>query len=742
MSIQRGTPFPLGASFDGVGTNFSVFSSTADEVHLCLFDRRGHEIRLALPGKTAGYWHGYLHGVRPGQLYGFRACGPYNPGSGLLFNPNKLLADPYARALSGKLRWHPSLLGRRRKDRGAAPEARDTARYVPRSVVADPFFDWEGDRPPRTPWCETLMYEAHVRGLTASHPQVPSELRGTYAGLCEPALIDHLRSLGVTTLALLPVHHFVTEQHLARKGLTNFWGYNPLGYFAPHAAYAASELPGSQVPEFKAMVKHLHRAGLEVVLDVVFNHTAEGNERGPVLSFKGLDNLVYYRTKPDRPDLYEDFSGCGNALDTRQPQVVRFIMDCLRYWVTEMHVDGFRFDLAAALIRDERDLNWSAPLLSAIGQDPTLRHVKLVAEPWDLGPDGYCVGGFPYPWSEWNGQYRDVVRDYWRGQEGMLGALASRLTGSADIYGPSGRSACASVNFVTCHDGFTLRDLVSHNRRHNEPNGEDNRDGETHNRSWNCGVEGGTEDPRVNALRATQQRNLLTTLLLSRGVPLLLAGDEMGRTQGGNNNAYCQDNRTTWLDWRHMDRGLLEFTKNLVRLRTQSTAFRRSGFCADGQEPVSYGRAGPGHYGCAQNTQVRATDGCEIAWFRPDGKAMSERDWEVPFARALTVLFEEPATAGGARGTYLLMFNAGSEALTFALPDEPPGTSGWICVLDTSSVDSTSEIPCTGRAIELPPRSTRVLRRATDCDGYPMTPPRSNARNSLKPPRRQPAIGR
>jgi isoamylase len=546
MRVLPGQPFPLGATFDGIGTNFSVFSESADGVELCLFDEEGDEIRVELPEVTAFCWHGYLPNIGIGQRYGFRVHGPWAPERGHRFNPSKLLLDPYAKAIEGQVSWNEAVFPYRFDAPDSSRNDSDSAPYMPKSVVVIPYFDWGNDRHPRTPWHETIIYETHVIGLTRNHPAIPSELRGTYAGLAHPAMVEYLKNLGVTAVELLPVHQFIHDAHLLEKGLRNYWGYNSIGYFAPHNEYSSMGQLGQQVQEFRQMVKLLHQADIEVILDVVYNHTAEGNHLGPMLCFKGLDNAAYYRLVADDPRYYMDYTGTGNSLNMRHPHVLQLIMDSLHYWVEEIHVDGFRFDLASTLARELHDVDRLSAFFDLIHQGPIVNQAKLIAEPWDVGEGGYQVGNFPPLWSEWNGKYRDTVRDYWRGIDQTLGEFAYRFTGSSDLYETTGRRPFASVNFITAHDGFTLRDLVSYNNKHNEANGEENRDGESHNRSWNCGAEGPTDDPEVNILRAQQQRNFLTTLFLSQGIPMLLGGDEIGRTQRGNNNAYCQDNEISW----------------------------------------------------------------------------------------------------------------------------------------------------------------------------------------------------
>ncbi|MCU1495819.1 MAG: glycogen debranching protein [Acidimicrobiaceae bacterium] len=668
-ALSPGKPYPLGATYDGVGTNFSIFSEVAERVELCLFDASGHETRYVLPDETAQIQHGYFPGVGPGQRYGFRVQGPWKPSQGLRCNPEKLLLDPYGKAVDGALRWRRSLFGHQQGDESRVSRS-DSAPAMPRSVVISPFFDWGNDRPPETPWHKTTVYELHVKGITARHPAVPEELRGTYAGLGTPEVIDHLLSLGVTAVELQPVHQFVHEQHLVEHGLRNYWGYNSICYLAPHAEYSASGSLGQQVQEFKQLVKTLHAAGIEVLLDVVYNHTAEGNHLGPMLSYKGIDNAAYYRLLAEDPRYYVDYTGTGNTLNVRNPHVLQLLMDSLRYWVTEMHVDGFRFDLASALARTLHEVDRLSAFFDIIQQDPVISQVKLIAEPWDVGEGGYQVGNFPPLWSEWNGQYRDCVRDYWRGQERTLPELAYRLTGSSDLYGHGGRKPWASINFVTCHDGFTLADLVSYNEKHNEANGEDNRDGEEHNRSWNCGVEGPTDDPEIVSLRRRQVRNLLATLLISQGVPMLSSGDEIGRTQRGNNNAYCQDNELSWLDWEHADEDVLDFTRKLTALRHDHPVFHRRRWF--------------------QGRPLHGAGVSDIAWFSPEGKEMTEADWQVSFAKALGMFLngaELPSSpVYGERildDSFFVVLNSYWEPVEFVLPDERFGSS-WSYVLDTA----------------------------------------------------------
>jgi isoamylase len=696
MDIWPGEPYPLGATWDGTGTNFSVFSEVATKVELCLMDERGRERRVSLPEVSAYCWHGYVPGVGPGQRYGYRVHGPYHPGRGERCNPSKLLVDPYAKAIEGRVRWDESVFGYRFSDPDGRRNRKNSARNVPWSVVVNPYFDWAHDRPPRREWHETVIYEAHVKGLTRLHPGVPPEKRGTYAGLAEPPIIEYLLGLGVTAVELMPVHQFIHDHYLDERGLRNYWGYNSIGFFAPHNEYSSSGERGAQVQEFKYMVKRLHEAGIEVILDVVYNHTAEGNHLGPTLAFRGLDNAAYYRLMPDEPRYCMDFTGTGNSMNMLHPHVMQLIMDSLRYWVVEMHVDGFRFDLAAALARELIEVDRLATFFHIIQQDPVISQVKLIAEPWDVGEGGYQVGNFPALWSEWNGKYRDTVRDFWRGAEATLGEFGYRFTGSSDLYGSTGREPFASINFVTAHDGFTLRDLVSYDHKHNDANGEDNNDGEGFNRSWNSGVEGDTDDPTVRALRAKQQRNLLATLFLSQGVPMLLMGDEVGRTQKGNNNAYCQDNELSWMRWDDMDGELLAFTRRLIALRHGHPVFQRRRWF--------------------QGMSIRGTDRTDIGWFKPDGSEMTEEDWRVSFAKALGVFLNGQGILGrGTRGERLsdddfyVLFNAHHEPLDFRIP-ETLGAAAWTVELDTSRpTRDGSQDP--GVPFQVDARCTMVLRR-------------------------------
>jgi glycogen operon protein len=616
MKLRPGRPYPLGAHYDGHGTNFALFSEAATRVELCMFDDSGRENHFALPEATGFVWHGFAIGGGPGQRYGFRVHGPYNPAEGKRCNPAKLLIDPYAQAIEGLPEWNEALYAYVPGDPDGAPSNADSGPFAPRSIVTNPWFDWHDDRQPRHPWNHAIVYEVHVKGFTQTHPDVPEDLRGKYLGLASRPAIEHLKRLGVTAVELLPIHQFVHTQHLQDKGLRNYWGYDSIGFFAPHNEYASRGQRGEQVMEFKQMVKTLHQADIEVFLDVVFNHTAEGNHLGPMLSFKGIDNLAYYRTTQDTR-YYMDYTGTGNTLNMRHPNVLQLLMDSLRYWIQEMHVDGFRFDLASALARELHDVDRLSAFFDLIQQDPVVSRVKLIAEPWDVGEGGYQVGNFPTLWSEWNGKYRDTVRDYWRSQDSSLGEFAYRFTGSSDLYAETGRRPYASINFVTAHDGFTLRDLVSYNDKHNEANKEDNKDGTNDNRSWNCGAEGPANDDTVNGLRSRQQRNFLATLLLSQGVPMINGGDEIGRTQRGNNNAYCQDDEISWHDWKNVDEPLLLFTRMLVDLRKKHRIFHRRRWF--------------------QGRPLHGTDVKDIAWFTPQGKEMTDEDWSVGYAKSLGV---------------------------------------------------------------------------------------------------------
>ncbi len=671
--VWPGTAYPLGATFDGTGTNFAIFSEVAEKVELCLFDADGNEERIRLPEMDGYVWHAFLPGIQPGQRYGYRVHGPYDPSQGLRCNPNKLLLDPYAKAIDGPVDWDPSVFGYD-FDSGERNDE-DSAAHMPKSVVVNPYFDWGVDRPPRTPYHKTVIYEAHVKGLTMTHPDVPEELRGTYAAIAHPAVVSYLQELGVTAIELMPVHQFVQDDTLQQKGLRNYWGYNTIGFFAPHNEYASNTDNGMQVQEFKGMVRTLHEAGIEVILDVVYNHTAEGNHLGPTLSFKGIDNRAYYRLVEDDPQYYMDYTGTGNSLNARTPQALQLIMDSLRYWITEMHVDGFRFDLASTLARELHAVDRLSAFFDLVHQDPVVSQVKLIAEPWDVGEGGYQVGNFPALWTEWNGKYRDTVRDFWRGEPSTIGEFASRLTGSADLYQHSGRRPVASINFVTAHDGFTLNDLVSYNEKHNEANGEGNNDGESHNRSWNCGVEGPTVDKKVLTLRARQRRNFLATLMLSQGVPMLLHGDELGRTQQGNNNGYCQDSPLTWIHWDEVDEGLQQFTRTVTRLRREHPTFRRRRFFHG--RPVRRGAEDPVQ---------------DVAWLTPGGDLMTEDDWDAGFSKSIAMYLNgHGIRETDERGEYVvddhfyLAFNAHHEPIEYCLPSEEyAGT--WTVVLDTAQM--------------------------------------------------------
>jgi glycogen operon protein len=708
MQVWPGTAYPLGATWDGSGTNFALFSEAAEQVELCLLSPEGGEdgeTRLELTEVDGFVWHCYLPGVGPGQRYGYRVHGPYDPRRGQRCNPAKLLLDPYGKAVEGSLRWNEALFSYRFGD-PATLNRTDSAPYMPRCVVVNPYFDWADDRPPHTPYHETLIYEAHVRGLTLRNPDVPAELRGSYTGLASQSVIDHLTRLGVTAVELMPVHQFVPEQRLADRGLTNYWGYNTLSFFAPHNAYSSAVEPHGQVAEFKAMVRALHKAGIEVILDVVYNHTAEGGALGPTLSFRGIDNAAYYHLSGSDPATYLDYTGCGNSLNVRHPHALQLIMDSLRYWVMEMHVDGFRFDLAAALARELHEVDRLATFFELVQQDPVVSQVKLIAEPWDVGQGGYQVGKFPPLWSEWNGKYRDTVRDFWRGVPATLPEFASRLTGSSDLYETSARRPVASVNFVTCHDGFTLADLVSYNAKHNEANAENNADGTNDNRSWNCGTEGPADDPAVVELRARQVRNFLVTLFCSQGVPMLLAGDELGRTQQGNNNAYCQDNEISWVDWEGASKyaDVLDFARSLAQLRREHPVFRRRRFFR--------GKPADGDAGGLR----------DIIWLAPSGTPMAEGNWRDGQQLSVGVFLNGAAISEpGPRGdtvrddSFLLLFNARGEPVTFRLPGASYAT-GWEPVLDTSRPAGPDPAGATslgsGASVRVPARTVIVLRAA------------------------------
>jgi len=678
--VWPGKPYPLGASWDGEGVNFSIFSEQAHQVELCIFDAKGRRElhRLKMPERTDQVWHCYLPEARPGLVYGYRVHGPYDPARGLRFNHNKLLLDPYAKQIQGDVRWSDAnfsyKVGHQRED--LSFDRRDSASGMPKGIVIDPAFTWGADQPPRIPWHESVIYELHVKGFTMRHPDVPPNLRGTYAGLATAPVIDYLTKLGVTAVELMPVQYFIDDRLLVDRGLRNYWGYNTLGFFSPEPRYAGVDPIG----EFKTMAKVLHSAGIEVILDVVYNHTAEGNQLGPTLSFRGIDNPAYYRLLPDNPRYYMDYTGTGNSLNMRHPRVLQLIMDSLRYWVQEMHVDGFRFDLAATLARELHEVDRLGAFLDIIQQDPVLSQTKLIAEPWDLGEGGYQVGKFPAGWAEWNDRYRDAVRAYWKGDGGLIGELAYRITGSSDLYEGNGRRPYASINFVTAHDGFTLRDLVSYNEKHNEANGEENRDGTNNNLSWNCGVEGPTEDPAVNALRVQQSRNFIATLLLSQGVPMILAGDGVGHSQQGNNNAYCQDNEISWLNWdlNESDRQLLDFMRRMIMLRKKHPVFRRRHFF--------------------QGRPIKGAGIKDILWLTPEGREMTDDEWKQSSAQCLGVFLagdglldrgerNEPITDDN----FLLLMNASHEIVPFTLPGLEP-EFGWRALVDTSWSDNRKRV--------------------------------------------------
>ena len=696
-NLYPGKPYPLGAIWDGNGVNFALYADNATAVDLCLFSSPDDEkefARFRLTERTHHVWHAYLDGGAPGLLYGYRVHGPYEPHNGHRYNPNKLLIDPYAKAISGTIAWSDALFGYKIGDpeEDLSYSEIDSAPYLPKCAVIDENFDWEGDTPIQLPYHKSIIYEAHVKGFTKLHPDIPENIRGTYAGLAHPVTIQYLKGLGVTAVELMPVHHFISDRHLQDRGLTNYWGYNTIGFFAPDVRYSSSGVRGEQVTEFKNMVKSLHQAGIEVILDVVYNHTGEGNHLGPTVSFRGIDNAAYYRLTEDRR-YYMDYTGTGNTLNANLPNVLRLLMDSLRYWILEMHVDGFRFDLASTLARELHEVDRLSAFFDIIHQDPVISRVKLIAEPWDIGEGGYQVGKFPQGWAEWNGLYRDCIRDFWRGADSMLGEFAARFTGSPDLYQGDYRRPTASINFITAHDGFTLNDLVSYNNKHNKANGENNQDGENHNRSWNCGHEGPSRDPAIVQLRQQQKRNFMTTLMLSQGVPMLVAGDEISRTQKGNNNAYCQDNEISWLNWKKADKELLGFTRQLVHFRRKHPAFRRRRWF--------------------QGQPIKGIE--EIAWFLHDGNEMTEEHWNSHFAKTLGVfLFGKGIHALGPKGeqitddSFYLIFNAHHEALTFVLPPEKFGKE-WIKIIDTTTskiepqgtYQAQEEIVVAGRSIVL-----------------------------------------
>ncbi|CAM4057182.1 isoamylase [Pedobacter westerhofensis] len=699
LNIFPGKPFPLGSSWDGNGVNFTLYSENATAVELCLFDPDNDEketMRFSITEQTDLTWHIYVQGLAPGQLYGFRVYGPFEPENGHRFNPNKLLLDPYAKAISGIIDWNDSLFSYKVGDpeEDLSFSETDSAPYIPKSVVIDPSFDWGDDQRPNTPYYNTVIYEAHVKGFTKLHPDIPEDIRGTYAGIGHQVTIDYLKSLGITAIELMPVHHFVADRHLLEKALTNYWGYNTLGFFAPDVRYCSGGKQGQQVTEFKSMVKALHQAGIEVILDVVYNHTAEGNEKGPTLSFKGIDNSSYYRLTEDKR-YYMDYTGTGNTLNAYLPNVLRLLMDSLRYWITEMHVDGFRFDLAATLARELHEVNRLSAFFDIIHQDPTISQVKLIAEPWDIGEGGYQVGKFPIGWAEWNGKFRDCIRDYWSGSENTLPEFADRITGSADLY-KDYRKPTASINFITAHDGFTLHDLVSYNEKHNDANGEDNQDGESNNRSWNCGAEGPTDDQDIIALRMKQKRNFLTTLFLSQGVPMLLAGDELGRTQQGNNNSYCQDNEISWLDWEAADQDLRGFTSSLIRLRREHAVFSRKNWF--------------------KGQPLKANGIEDIAWFLPDGSPMDDEHWNEGAAKSVATFLNgkglntlDDAGNKVVDDSFYMIFNAHEEEIQYQLPGDEYGGE-WRIIIDTASAAPVSatlifapgtQVPVGGRTVVL-----------------------------------------
>ncbi|MCB0998443.1 MAG: glycogen debranching protein GlgX [Acidimicrobiales bacterium] len=703
MRIWPGSSLPLGATFDGVGTNVAVFSDVADAVELCVFDDDGAETRVELPERSGSVWHGYLPDLDAGARYGFRVHGPYDPANGHRCNPNKLLLDPYARAVEGGIEWQQAAFGYPFGE----PEGRDdtdSAPVTPKGIVVNPYFDWALDQPLHVPWADTIIYEAHVKGATMRHPDVDEDLRGTYAGIAHPAFVDHLQQLGVTTLELLPVHQFAHDAHLVERGLRNYWGYNTLNFFSPHHEYSHRGEQGQQVQDFKLMVRTLHEAGIEVILDVVYNHTAEGNHLGPTLSFRGLDNAAYYRLVDDDKRYYMDYTGTGNTLNMRHPYVLQMVMDSLRYWAEEMHVDGFRFDLASTLARTLHEVDRLSAFFDLVQQDPVISRMKLIAEPWDVGDGGYQVGNFPPQWAEWNGKYRDCIRDTWAGAPHTLGEFANRVTGSSDLYEAAGRRPHASINFITAHDGFTMRDLVSYDHKHNDANGEDNRDGESHNRSWNGGAEGPTDDADIEALRAQRMRNLMTTLLLSQGVPMILGGDELARTQEGNNNAYCQDNELSWFDWSSIDTEQLAFTRAVVALRRAHPTFRRRRFF--------------------QGRQLHGSEVTDLAWYTCEGEPMKDEQWDDGELGALTVFLGGDHIETGARGEqvhdddFLWFVNPSPDTCRFEIPGDHGGT--WTVAIDTASgvVEPSEPIVLDG-GCDVPGRSLLVATRARDAEDTP-----------------------
>ncbi|MCF2517027.1 glycogen debranching protein GlgX [Dyadobacter sp. CY351] len=703
LKVLPGNPFPLGSTFDGNGVNFAVFSENAEEVNLCLF-KSEHDteeyIKIKIEEVTHHVWHVYIPGLKPGQLYGYRVAGPYEPEKGHRFNPNKLLVDPYSRALAGDLKWDDALFGYEigHEEGDLSFSESDSAPFIPKSIVIDGQFDWEDDRRPEIPYHDSIIYEAHVKGLTMTHPDIPEEIRGTYAALAHPVTIKYLTSLGITAIELMPVHQFVADRHLLEKGLTNYWGYNTLNFFAPDPRYSSSGHNGEQVTEFKNMVKELHKAGIELILDVVYNHTAEGNHQGPTFSFKGFDNASYYRLTPEDQRYYMDYTGTGNTLNVQLPNVLALIMDSLRYWITEMHVDGFRFDLASTLARTLHETDNLGSFFNIIHQDPIISRVKLIAEPWDIGDEGYMVGKFPPGWAEWNDMFRDQIRDFWRGESVGISAFANRFTGSPDLYQGDYRRPTASVNFVTAHDGFTLHDLVSYNSKHNEANGEDNKDGADDNRSWNCGVEGETDDEAIILLRNKQKRNFLATMFLSQGVPMLVAGDELGRTQGGNNNSYCHDDEISWVSWEKADNQLLDFTRSLIRFCKEHPTFRRRRWF--------------------QGLPLHGSEAKDIMWFMPDGNQLTDEQWERSCAGAIGVYLD----GKGIRcvnmdnerivdDSFLLIFNNSDEAVDFVLPSEECGNE-WEIVIDTDAgmIAESGDDFKPGEVLTVPASSIMVLK--------------------------------
>lgn len=698
MTLWPGNSYPLGAIYDGSGTNFCIFSEKAERVELCLFDDEGIETRFELTEVTGYRWHGYLPKIKPGQRYGYRIHGPWNPANGQRFNPAKLLLDPYAKGMDGQIEWNEAIFP---YHFGKSPDEKndlDSSPFMPKCIVHQPFFDWTGDNRPHLLWNEIIVYEVHVKGFTATHPELPPEIRGTYAGLVHPIVLEYFKKLGITSIELMPIHFFVHDKHLIDKGLKNYWGYNTIGFFAPHKEYASDKSPGGAIAEFKEMVKKFHQAGIEVILDVVYNHTAEGNHMGPMLSFKGIDNAYYYRLTQDAR-YYMDYTGTGNSLNMRNPHVLQFLMDSLRYWVLEMHVDGFRFDLASTLARELHDVDRLSAFFDLIQQDPVLNQVKLIAEPWDVGEGGYQVGNFPSVWSEWNGKYRDCVRDFWRGEHRTLGEFASRFTGSSDLYQNDSRLPHASINFITAHDGFTMNDLVSYNEKHNEANEDDNRDGENHNRSWNCGVEGPTDDQTIMKLRNQQKRNFLATLMLSQGAPMMLSGDEIGRSQNGNNNAYCQDNAISWQNWEAIDKDLLDFTQKLINFRKKHPVFMRKRWF--------------------EGRPLHGSTLRDIEWFNIEGKEMNSEDWGKGYMKSLGVFLNGKtipnANPRGERvvdDSFYIIFNAEANAIDFSLPTSEWGEK-WVKELDTATTEGwvgNKQIYHAQSTIQVEGRSLVVLR--------------------------------